>query len=246
MSDGGGARLWPWALGVLGVLLAAGVVFLAVERWGPPDPEDPPVERLGQQDRGPLAPPRDPDTLAGPPEPVTGAAAEELVGRVEEMRAAVRRYEVECSDQLEPAAGEGVGALVAECIRRLSDALDAVVASDTVGDVAIDARLDQYREQLRRLRATPPGEGRAEPTRETLRSAAEVLAVIRDERYPETLEEDTTVATLRSAARALDPARPLSRQQERVQRFFLAAGGLLSAMARPGDPGPPPPPGSSP
>lgn len=225
-------RRWPWGVGVVVALLALWLV-VDLGRWtGPPEPRDPAVERIGPLQVGDSGPQADPG------EPVTGAAAEDIVARQEEMRAAVRRYEAECSSRLEPSAGAGMGDLFADCTARLRYAVDAVVASDSVGRVAIDARLDAYRARADLLREMPPGGGRAEPAREVLRSAAEVLAVVAEERYPETIEGDDALRRLRSAAEALNPDAPLERQQERIQRFFLAAGGLLSAMARPGDPGP--------
>ena len=42
----------------------------------------------------------------------------------------------------------------------------------------------------------------------------------------------------RGTAAALDPDRPLMAQEDRIRRFFTLAGGVLSAMARPGEPGP--------
>lgn len=232
-------RKWPWVLGVLLALLAIWLVADLGQWTAPPEPRDPAMERIG---------PREPDdrgTPTAPAEPVTGAAAEQIVARQEEMRAAVRRYEAGCSSRLEPVAGPGIGDLFAECTARLRGAVDAVVAGDTVGSVAIDERLDEYRERVALLRETPPGEGRADPAREVMRSAAEVLAMVAEERYPETIDRDDAVHRLRSAADALNPDRPLERQQERIQRFFLAAGGLLSSMARPDDPGTVPEPSSN-
>lgn len=190
MTDGERRGLWPWALGSVLAIAAVWLVLSVGERRGPPIPEDPAVERITPRDRG------DPATAT---EPVAGAAAEEIVGRVEDMRASVRRYEEECSSRLEPAAGPGLGAVVGDCMDRLGGAIDAVVATDTVGAVAIDQRLNHYREQVERLRKTPPGEGRAEPTREVLRSAAEVLAVIAEERYPETVDGNDALRRLRAS-----------------------------------------------
>lgn len=230
MSSGSRARLWPW---LVAFVVAAAAVWLGVaivDRRGPPEPAEP-FETV--------VPPEEP-SAGGRDEPVTGAVAEELMERTEQMRAAVRRYERDCAARLEPVVGEGLGALVAECIEGLSAAVDAVVASDTVGRVTIDERFAEYREQVERLERTPPGEGRAGPTREVLRSMTELLAVIREERYPESLGEAGVLEELRTATEAIDLDRPLDRQRHTLRRFFVAAGGLLSAMARPGDPGPGP------
>lgn len=244
MREGKRGRLWPW--GVAAVVAVVLVVWLAVtlvDRRGavPADP-------AGAS--GGVAAPADTVPGSGRPadgtrgEPVTGAAAEELVRRTEEMRAAVRRYEQGCAARLEPVVGEGLGSLVADCIQRLAAAVDAIVASDTVGEVAIEERLGAYREQVERLERTPPGEGRADPTRAVLSSVTEVLAVIREERYPESLAGEGTVdgamEELRSAVQSVDRDRPLDRQRHTLRRYFTAAGGVLSAMARPGDPGPGP------
>lgn len=230
VADGSRNRMWMW---VLGILAAAVAVWLLVP-FG--DPES------GQMSHAPIAEideEEDSAVPAPPPEePVTGAAGEDLMARLEHMRAAVRRYEDDCSARLEQAAGEGTGDIVVDCMERLAAAMDAIVASDTVGQVAIDERLEYYGEQVERLEATPPGQGRAGPTRNVLRSAAELLAVIRDERYAESVGENGAMEDVRAAAAAIDPERSLADQQDRMRQFFVGAGALLSAMARPGDPGP--------
>lgn len=218
-------RLWPW---LLALALAAVFVWLAVsagDLWGPPDPA---TEATPSEVQPQLEPPGQ--------QPATGAAAEEVVARTEQMRAAVRQYEDGCASRLEPAAGEGVGDLITECVERIAVALDAVVASDTVGQVVIDERLDRFRDQLERLQSTQPA-ARAVPTRDLLQSLTEVLSVIAEERYPETLSGEGSAQELRDAVGALDVGQPLEQQEEPVRRFFQAAAGLLSAMARPGDPG---------
>ena len=45
-------------------------------------------------------------------------------------------------------------------------------------------------------------------------------------------------ADLRETAAAVEGSRPLAAQKEPVRRFFVGAGAVLSAMARPGDAGP--------
>lgn len=222
-------RLWPW---LLALALAAVLVWVAVsagDLWGPPEAADPATEAITQEDPPQLEPPGQ--------QPATGAAAEDVVGRTEQMRAAVRQYEDRCASRLEPAAGEGLGDVITGCVERIAVALDAVVASDTVGQVVIDDRLEQFRDQLERLQSNRP-DARAAPTRDLLQSLTEALAVIAEERYPETLGDQGAAQDLRNATRTLDAGRPLAEQEEPVRRFFQAAAGLLSAMARPGDPGP--------
>lgn len=238
VKAGARGRLWPWAVALVVALLGLWLAVWLVERSGPA-PANPSTEVVAPADT--LAEERSP-AEHGTREPVRGAAADQLVRRTEQMRAAVRRYEQDCAARFEPVVGEGLGGLVVDCIKRLGTAVDAIVAADTVGEVAIAERLDAYREQLRRLETTPPGEGRADPTRDVLGSVTEVLAVIREERYPHSLGEEGAVngamQELRSAAQAIDTEGPLDRQRHTLRRFFIAAGGLLSAMARPGDPGP--------
>ena len=227
-GDGSAPRLWPWVVAFMVAAVAVWFAVTVVERSGPPVPGEP---------GGPAAA-VEPDTF-GPRsrQPVAGAVAGDLMERTEEMRAAVRRYEEECVAGLEPAAGPGVGAVVADCIDRLAAAIDAIVASDTVGAVVIEDRLVTWRRSIRQLESRPPDGGRAAPTRTALISAAETLNTIAEKRYTESLDLSEGPA-LREAAASIDGDRPLVDQQERVQRFFVRAGAVLSAMGRPGDPGP--------
>ena len=210
-------------------MVAAVAVWFAVtvvERSGPRLPgEPPPAGAEGSEGD---------DTGRG--EPVAGAVAADVMARAEEMREAVRRYEAEC--RLGPAAGAGLGALVADCLDRLGRAIEAIVATDTVGAVVIEERVAMWRRSVRQLESRPPEDGRAVPTRAALISAAEALATIAEERYTESLQLDEG-PDLVEAATAIEADRPLVEQQERVRRFFAGAGAVLSAMARPGDPGPP-------
>lgn len=225
---GGGAV--PWIL----VVVIAVVVALSVLLGDVGDPQeggDPAAVRSVEADRV------HPET-AHPREPVTGAAAEEILARAEEMRAATRRYQEECVARLEPASGPGIDRIVSDCITRLSDALDAVVASDTVAGVDLEERLARYQERARQLRAEPPGEADPARIRGVLRSAADLLGVIGEARYSESLEEAEATGDMRAAVDAMEAGRPLSTQKDRLQRYFLGAEALLSAMARPGDPGP--------
>ncbi|MBW3552303.1 MAG: hypothetical protein KY466_02265 [Gemmatimonadetes bacterium] len=224
-------RLWPWAVAFIMAALAVWFAVTVVERSGPPVPGEPAARPAAT-----LAP----DTGEGDPrEPVPGAVAGEVMERAEEMRAAVRRYEEGCAARLEPAAGRGLGALVSECIDRLGRAIDAIVATDTVGAVVIDERLATWRRSVRDLESRPPDDARAATTRSALISAAETLNTVSEERYTESLEPSEGPDLVEAAA-AIEADRPLLDQQERVRRFFLRAGAVLSAMARPGDPGPEP------
>lgn len=227
-------RLWPWLLGVAVAAAAVWLGVVIVDRRGPPDPQP-----AAEGAIGPEAAPGGPQAEEAERAPVGAAAAGKIQARVDTMRAAVRRYEEECVGALEAAVGSGIAEVTSGCIDRLSHAVDAMVASDTVGGVIIGERLQQFRERVDSVRNTPPGSGRAGPTRRVLVSAAEVLRVIRDQRYPESAGEDAdlgdaAMADLRQAAEAIEPEMPLRRQQNRLQRFFLAADAILTAMARPG------------
>ncbi|MFW5950600.1 MAG: hypothetical protein ACOCVZ_00640 [Gemmatimonadota bacterium] len=194
------------------------------------------------RDRGPA---RGPEADAGGPgvedtgtgatrEPVPAAAAEEIRDRVEEMRSAVRRYERACLAGLDAAGGPGFRGVVMDCVDGLASSVDAVVAADTVGRIALDERMDRYRRELSNLQAVPPGEGSAAATRRVLTSMAELLERVRDERFTETLADTRAVEEAEEAARSLEADRSLTAQRHRVRRFFLAAGAVLNAMARPG------------
>lgn len=167
-------------------------------------------------------------------DPVPAAAAGEIQERMEEMRAAVRRYERDCMAGLEAEAGPGLRSVIMDCVDRLVSSVDAVVAADTVGQMVIEERLDRYQRGLRKLQATRPGEASADATRGVLTSIAELLEALRDARFTESLADAPALEEAKAAARAIEPDRSLGAQRHRVQRFFLAAGAVLSAMARPG------------
>lgn len=227
-GDGGTSapRLWPWIVVFIMAALAVWFAVTVVERSGPPVPGEPGAPPAAAT-----------DTSRPGGGPVPGAVAGDVMQRAEEMRTAVRRYEQDCVARLEPAAGAGLGALVADCIDRLSGAMDAIVATDTVGAVVIEERQAAWREAVRQLASRPPDDGRAEPTRAALLSAAETLNTIAEERYTESIELEEG-PDLRGAAAAVEGGRPLAEQKEPVRRFLVRAGAVLSAMARPGDPGP--------
>lgn len=219
-------------LGLLVLLAAVVVVVVIAVIVAVQDRDDPAPSEVGAAATVDAEAERDPTVR----HPVPAAAAGEIQERVEEMRASVRRYERACMAGLEADAGPGLRPLIMERVDRLASSVDAVVESDTVGQLAIAERLDRYRYQreLRKLQATRPGEASAEATRRVLRSITELLETLRDERFTETLADAPALEEAAAAARAIEPDRSLTAQQHRVQRFFLAAGEVLGAMARPG------------
>lgn len=226
----GDRRTWPWVVAIAVGVVGAWVLLELVDTTRPPEPAESTI---------PVAPvEQEPTTPPAPDEPVSGAAAEDVIDDIEDMRAAVRRYESECAHRPDPVSGTRERNVVAVCLDRLAMAIGAVLAADTVAGLDADDRLARYRRQAEELRRSAPGAGYSGEVREALISSADLLATIQEQLYPETLGGSDAVEDLQAVAAAVDPHRPVDAQQETLTAFFRDAAPILSAMARPSDPGP--------
>lgn len=225
-------RAWPWVVGVGVAAVAIWVLLEIGESTRPPEPADRTIAtEPGQRDLTG-------ESAAEEVVPVVPDAAGDVIEDVEDMRAAVRRYETECAQRPPPVSGTRERNIVAACLDRLSLAIDAVLTTDTIAGLAAEDRLERYRQQADELRRSAPGAGYSGQVRELLISSAELLTAIQEHRYPETLGGSDAARELQDTAASMDPHRPVDAQQEIIMAFFRDAAPILSAMARPGDPGP--------
>jgi hypothetical protein len=201
----GAAPVWPWIL--LGVLVLALLLWWLLGRNGD-------------------------DRVAT--DPVTPAATmpADTVARTGAIPPALDEY-LTFTQTADPAGEMGrQHEYTAGGLRRLADAIDAVVQQDTVGDAAIQPRLQEFRAQADRLQDTPEDSPQhANFAREAFTSAGELLETIRANRHPGVGGLQGQVQQTQQAAADLRPGEPLLDQAERVQRFFDQAGTALRTMA---------------
>ena len=114
-------------------------------------------------------------------------------------------------------------------LRRLSDALAAVIERDGSEDGDIRQRREALRQQADRIQRHRRSTQHADIIREAFTSAADLMATIQQRRYPNLGNQ---VAQVRSAAEAIDPNQLTLNQRERIQQFFARAGEALENMAR--------------
>lgn len=204
-----GPPVWPWILGLLALVLVVwGVVeYVQREQTGAPPP--------GVAVR-PEAPPE-------PDRPVVGAA----------IQPAVEEYRSRC---MEPESTrdtiDSPEEFVASCIRVLSGALASVIGRDTVGDVPLQGLLNGYREAAQRVDETgwrSPTEG--DLARAVFLSAADIMRYVEETRQNTPPELRETIAEVRRAADAVEPATPIAEQRENTDRFFRRAGDAIELMA---------------
>lgn len=221
-----GATWWPWVVGLLVLLL---LVWLLAQTL---DPDAVPV---GEEA----------DTVVPRPQPPTAVApAPDYPERTDflspgEARAAlpgsVQEYSESCT-QAGPEPGD-MGLqheFTVRCMRLMAASFDAAIQGDTVGEAALDERLETLRSNAQRLEASDPSaRDHAGIAAETVRAAAELLATLRRERYPDDQQLERSVRRAQDAAQDMDRDRPLLEQQDAVEEFFQAAGEALRIVASP-------------
>ncbi len=198
-----GPNIWPWILGALALIALVWVLIEAT------DGDD----RIDEQIIA--------DTTAELTTPVAPSAVEaDVSGPVDEFVRFVR----------ERPAEEGLGhSYTAGGIRRLSDALSAMVDRDDVGDVNMSAKRDTLRQRAARLEANPQSLEHSQVAHDAFTSAADLMAEMQAKRYPGLSNQVTGV---REAAQGINPNGLLSNQTNEVQTFFERASASLQAMAQ--------------
>lgn len=211
-----GRSWWPWLIGLLVLLL---LIWVLAEVLTPD------VER----DTVP------PDTV-GAPTAVVVAPAQEY-GTAEEARAAlpgsVQEYEESCTRAgAEPADMGRQHEFTVNCMQLMAASFDAAIQSDTIGEVALDERVEAFRSSAERLeQSDPSARTHADIVAESMRSAADLLTTLREERLPEDQEIAGATERVREAAESMTSDEPMLEQQDTVEQFFQAMGTALQRVA---------------
>jgi hypothetical protein len=198
-----GIPLWPWLLALLVLALLAWLL-------------------LGRTDRDRVATPVVNDTIpAAEAVPVTATrtpAVEQYLAFVEEEDSAQMGLQHEYT---------------ASGLRQLADALESVVRQDTVGQTAVEPRLQALRQNADRLRDTPEESlQHADFAREGFVSASELIEALHEHRFRQQPQLGQTASRVRERAEAVSTTEPLLQQRQAVHGFFQAAGDALRHMTR--------------
>lgn len=213
-----GRAWWPWILGLLVLLLLFWVVAEVLTPDMEPDTAD-----------------MSPDTVETPAAVVVVPARE--YGTAEEARAAlpgsVREYEESCTRAgAEPADMGRQHEFTVNCMQLMAASFDAAIQSDTIGDMALDERVEAFRSSAERLaQSDPAGRTHADIVAESMRSAADLLTTLREERLPEDQEIAGATEQVREASESMTSDEPMLEQQDTVEEFFQAMGTALRGLA---------------
>lgn len=218
-----GGTWWPWVLGLILLLLLVWVL----------------VEALGR-DTEPAA--VAPDTVGAPPAVAPPPTAREY-GTADEARAAlpgtVQEYEQTCTQAGEDPADMGMQhEFTVNCMQLMAASFDAAVQSDTVGELVLDERVESFRSNGERLeQSDPAARDHADIVAESMRSAAELMATLREERFPDDQQIDQATERVREAADSMTSERPMLEQQDTVEQFFQSMGDALRRISDTGTTG---------
>lgn len=211
-----GRNWWPWVLGLLAVLLVI---------WG--------IAELVDVEDEPLA--VGPDTVDT--RPATAVAPPPEYATPEDARAAmpasVAEYRQSCTEAGQEPTDMGMQhEFTINCMQLMANSFDAALQSDTVGNVALDQRLESFRSNADELRESDPSAlTHAGVVSRTMESAADLVSTLREERYSDHQEIDRAARTARDAADSMSENQPMLDQQDTVQEFFRAMGTALEAIA---------------
>ena len=204
---------WPW---IVGLLVLAALAWLLMEMLADDD-EPEPVDQTA------VVAPVDVDTLSGGR--MAAAPASD---------AAVDEYLEECSSASR--AGEEMSVsheYVAECVRLLAGALNSVVERVTVGRMAIDPAVEEFRETAAALEETPETSSEhSNMLRTAAIAATDVMARAQEARQTAAPELAEEVAQARTAADAIRDGTPLMEQTRETGDFFQQAGDALRMLAQ--------------
>lgn len=116
----------------------------------------------------------------------------------------------------------------AEGMRQLAAALDELADRDTIGGVALDARIAALRNRADALQRDWRSTEHARHTRAAFDSAAALVEGMQQQRFANIANE---AAALRQAASGVSPDRLLLEQTAEVRQFFQRAADAVRAMA---------------
>ncbi|MBW3628239.1 MAG: hypothetical protein KY464_02975 [Gemmatimonadetes bacterium] len=161
-------------------------------------------------------------------DPVPVAAVPSLAGRSSpEAPAAVQQYLTTCAPR-DPSAMSADHRYTSSCIQSLLGSVDAILQRSDLAGVDVRAHLQAARERAQQLaRSAPRSTDHAGMTRDAFQAITAVLNGIQDARYPDL---DAQVSAIEETVRSIEAGTNLLDQREPVQRFFLQAGDLLTAI----------------
>lgn len=217
-----GGQWWPWVVGLLVLLL---LVWLLTRTM---DPDAVPVGE--QADTVVPVPPTQVAPAPDYPERTDFLSPDEARAA---LPASVREYNEACTAAGPQPREMGLQhEFTIRCMRLMAAAFDAATQADVGGEVALDERLETFRSNARRLEeSNPEAREHAGLAAEAMRSAAELLTTLRQERYPNHPQLEASVGEARDAAQSMSPERPMLEQQETVEHFFQAVGQALRIAA---------------
>ena len=209
-----GPSIWPW---IIGLIILALLIWALAEMLGDDDVDTAPIVT---------------DTPALVEEPVEPPVGTPAPGAMAAVPPAVEEYMSSCVLGASPSDMGLQHQYTADCIQRLSGSIDAVINRPEVINANVQQRLDNFRQQAERLRASSPqATTHANIVRETFVSAADLLNTVQEERYATAADIDARAIGVRQAAEAVQATTPLLEQREAVQRFFREAGETLRMIA---------------
>jgi hypothetical protein len=202
-----GTPVWPWILALVALALLAWLL-------------------LGRTDR---------DRVATPVVTDDTIPAAEQAPATAPRTAAVDRY----LSWVEEADSARMGVqheYTASGLRQLADALESVVRQDTIGQTAVEPRLQDLQQNADRLQQTDwESLQHANYAREGFTSAARLMEALQEHRFTRQPQLGQTVTRVRERAEAVSPGQPLLEQRDAVHGFFQASGDALRQMT--GQPG---------
>jgi hypothetical protein len=196
-----GIPVWPWLLALLVLALLAWLL-------------------LGRTDRDRVVTPVVDDPMpAAEPMPGTATrtpAVEQYLAFVEEEDTAQMGVQHEYT---------------ASGLRQLADALESIVQQDTVGETAVEPRLQALQQNADRLQETPEESlQHASFARDGFVSAAELIEALHEHRFRQQPQLGQTASRVRERAEAVSTTEPLLQQREAVHGFFQASGDAVRQM----------------
>lgn len=150
------------------------------------------------------------------------------VGTREAAPAAVNEFLSYTEQNRAGTAADSTHNYEAEGMRRLAAALDELADRDTIGGVALDARISALRNRADALQRDWRSTEHARHTRAAFDSAAALVEGMQQQRFNNIATE---ASQLRQAASGVSPDRLLLQQTAEVQRFFQRAADAVRAMA---------------
>ena len=192
--------VWPWVLGLLAVLLVVGIWMASTDDS------------------------RDDELAASDPTPAAGYGAERPEatpqgGAVDEAVDEYVAFAGLTGREAEPASMGREHEYTAEGLRKLTAALNSVVAKD--GDGESRQRFERFRQTAERIQEDPASRQHANQVRDAFVSASEVISSF----------ENASADEVRAIAESVDPDTPLLEQREKVQRFFQESARQIRAAA---------------